>query len=325
MIEAAFKVPVGNRRGQAATECVIIASLVLVPLFLLIPLLGKYIDIKQAAIQQARFEVWEYTAWFDQGEELMDGTSSDQRAGRRTLSQTRNRGNNLFFSDSAAADYGSPDDQPLRAINPLWVDHRGTSLFTGGPARLATGEMVNNPSPDPTSGLIEGGLINDILSLINWVTTHFGKLLHPLGVHAQFDALKPEGYFTTSFNVDVRNSYQVVPDLNQPAPDDQSMTISATASVLARGWNAGSTDQASSESRGLVVTALLEPISDIFNGVVDLLQRGGNIASHVLPISITVPHGPQFGHVEDDLIPYEHLKEDKRTAKKDDGLFYYAE
>ncbi|MDX9895166.1 MAG: hypothetical protein RBS34_06965 [Desulfofustis sp.] len=315
----------GAQRGQAATECVIIASLVLVPLFLLIPLLGKYIDIKQAAIQQARFEAWEYTAWFDHAEVLLSGISSDQRTGRRDFSETRVRGNNLFFSDPAAAAYTSPDSVPLRAFNPLWVDHRGDTLFTGGPSHFADGEFRQRNSPDPTSGLLDGGLVNDLLSLINWVTTLFGKLLHFLWSDAQFDALNTEGYFLSSFNVKVRNSYQVVPDMNRPNVDDQPITIQARASVLARGWNAGSTANASSESKGLVVTALLEPVSKFFNGAVDLLQRGVNRASHVLPISMTLPHGPQFGHVEDDLIPYEHLQGDRRTAKSHEGLFYYAE
>jgi hypothetical protein len=101
--------PPGSPSGQAATECVILAALVLVPLFLIIPLLGKYIDIKQAAIKQARFEAWEYTAWFDHDEPLMQGTSSDQRTGRRDFNETRARGNTLFFSDPAAAAYGSTD------------------------------------------------------------------------------------------------------------------------------------------------------------------------------------------------------------------------
>lgn len=317
--------PPGSPSGQAATECVILAALVLVPLFLIIPLLGKYIDIKQAAIQQARFEAWEYTAWFDHDEPLMQGTSSDQRTGRRDFNETRARGNTLFFSDPAAAAYGSPDAQPLTAFNPLWVDHRGESLFVGAPSHFSGGERARRNSPDPTSGLMDGGLVNDLLSLINWVTSRFGELLHVLGVPGKFDALKPTGYFTSSFTVDVRNTQQVVPNLSQTAVDDQPITMHASASVLARGWNAGSTDQASSESRGLVVTALLAPVSKIFNKAIDLLQRGVNIASHVVPVSIVLPHGPDFGRVEDDLMPYEHLEGDKRTSKSHEGLYYYGE
>ena len=46
------------------TETLITASTILVPLLLLIPLFGKYIDIKHSAIQAARYEAWEYTVWY---------------------------------------------------------------------------------------------------------------------------------------------------------------------------------------------------------------------------------------------------------------------
>ena len=50
--------------GQAMTEFIISASFFLVPLFLAMSLIAKYIDIKQANVQAARYQVWEYTVWF---------------------------------------------------------------------------------------------------------------------------------------------------------------------------------------------------------------------------------------------------------------------
>ena len=44
-------------------EFVIVAVLVLVPLYLLIPVLGKYIDMKSAAVVGARYAAWERTVW----------------------------------------------------------------------------------------------------------------------------------------------------------------------------------------------------------------------------------------------------------------------
>ena len=312
-------------RGQAATEFTIIASFVLVPLFLLIPLLGKYIDIKQASIQQARFEAWEYTAWFDKTEQLMSGIRSDQRAGRRDFSETRTKGNLLFFSDITAPDYGSHNTAAMVDLNPLWVDHHGDTLFTRSASDLGHGDLAEHITPDPTSGKIGGGLVNDIIDLIDWVTGLFAKLLHLVGVKADFDALDTKGYFTSTFQVDVRNSRQVVPDISNPSPDSIPLTMQAKASVLARGWTAGSTENASSETKGLVVTSLLSPVSTLFNKAVDLLQRVVNVAKHVLPIDIRLPHGPEFGHVQDDLVPYEHIVGDKRKSKEYKGLYYYAE
>ena len=310
-------------QGQAATEFTIIASFVLVPLFLLIPLLGRYIDIKQASVQQARFEAWEYTAWFHKSEQktdLMGSLRSDQRAGLRELSETRARGNQLFFSDITAPGYGMPSTAPQFELNPLWVDHHGETLFVSSASNPGHGDFGEADTPDPTSGLID-----DLISLINWVTRMFAELLHVLRVDADFNALNSKGYFTSSFQVDLRSSHQVVPDISNPTSDTSNLTVKSKASVLARGWTAGSTDNASSESRGLVLTSLLSPISTLFNKAVDLLQHVVNVAKHVLPIDIRLPHGPGFGHVQDDPIPYEHLEGDKRKSKEYKGLYYYAE
>jgi hypothetical protein len=330
-------------RGQAATEFTIIAAFVLVPLFLLIPLLGKYIDIKSASIQQARFEAWEYTAWFDSSNDVMDGVRSDQRSGIRDFGDIRARGNRIFFGDITAADYGPSDNDRQMQLNPLWIDHHGDTLFskttadTGQdgmsecipaeavPGLVGNGRYADCNSPDPTSGLIGGGLIDDLLTMVNWVTHLFGRLLHLLGVDADFDALRTKGYFVSTFRVDVRSPGEVVPDISHPSADRSPLDISARASVMARGWNAGSTQHASSESRGLVVTSLLSPVSTYFNKAVNLLQRLANAASHILPFHITLPHGPIFGHIDDDLIPYEHLQGDKRKTMVNEGLYYYAE
>ena len=60
--------------GQAMTEFQICAAYVLIPLFLMVPLLAKYIDIKHATISAARYQAWEYTAWYN-------GDSALQNAG----------------------------------------------------------------------------------------------------------------------------------------------------------------------------------------------------------------------------------------------------
>ena len=49
-----------GQHGQAMVEFVI-AMLVLLPIFFMIPILGKYLDIKMATISAARYEAWERT------------------------------------------------------------------------------------------------------------------------------------------------------------------------------------------------------------------------------------------------------------------------
>lgn len=315
-------------QGQAATEFTVAATFVLVPLFLLIPLVGKYIDIKQTSVQQARFEAWEYTAWFgedSQDADLADDLKSDERAGRRNFSTTRSKGNQLFFSDITAPDYkdrtAPGQTPPAFELNPLWVDHHGNTLFHQG---TPNSEVNDIPTPDPTPS----NLIDKLVSLINLVTNAFGQIMNKshLNRDADFNILRTKGYFTSTFKVDVRTSREVVPDLSNPTSDPtEPLVVSAKASVLARGWNAGSTANASSESKGLVLTSLLAKPSEWFNDVVNGLQRVINVAKHVMPIDITLPHGPEFGHMEDDLMPYEHLVGDARKTKENNGLYYYSE
>ena len=92
--------------GQAMTETVIASSFVLIPLFLLIPLLGKFIDIQHTTIQAARYEAWEYTVWYRRNSEKPSGVkyrNSNTNIALPTKSYTRvqNEARQRFFSEDA--------------------------------------------------------------------------------------------------------------------------------------------------------------------------------------------------------------------------------
>ena len=74
-----------GQSGQAMTEMVIAASFVLIPLFLLIPWLGKYIDLQQSAIQAARYEAWEYTVWYNDVATEAPAGAVDQNGSQITM------------------------------------------------------------------------------------------------------------------------------------------------------------------------------------------------------------------------------------------------
>jgi hypothetical protein len=50
-----------KQQGQAMTEMLVASAFVLVPLFLIVPMLGKYIDMQQATVVAARYSAWEAT------------------------------------------------------------------------------------------------------------------------------------------------------------------------------------------------------------------------------------------------------------------------
>lgn len=296
-----------NTSGQAATEFLVAAVFILAPLFLLIPLVGKYIDIQQAAVQQARYEAWEYTAWFGPSETIMDGIRSDQRADRKAWLTTREEGNRIFFTDITDPRYGDRTFEP--AINPLWQDHHSQSLFVVQSRVKATGSQKEEQTPDPSAIVGGKNLIDDLLQGIKDVTKTFGDLLHIIGVKAKFDAINSYGYFTTRVNVQVRSPGQVLPvmELDEIGEDTgaEPITIETGAAVLSNSWEAGSRENALEESRGLVLSSLLKPVTGEVNKVIDDIEK----VLHYIPGLIAdLPHPPEFGYVQDDLIPYEDLQ-----------------
>ena len=305
-----------DNRGQAASECIIVSVFLLIPLFLIVPLLGKYIDIKHAAINQARFEAWEYTVWDGPNQRVMNDIMGDQSAGARSFAETRRNGMNYFFNDPTAENYGKV--QMHFQENPLWLDHRGDSLFVH-PRKIMTGEQKENKTPD---GL--GGVLDFIFDSINFVTTIFGDIMKFVHVDAKFDAIYTKGYFTSDVNIELRSIDDILPVYSlSDATSEIAATplhLNAKASVLTDSWNSGSTENATSETRGLVFTALLKPVSDTVNGTVSGIN---DLVSHIPLLEVQLPSMPDFGYVKDDLVPFEHLEENKKQLRDKSGLYYY--
>jgi hypothetical protein len=59
-----WQMPKSKQTGQAMTEFVVGTVLFLLPLFLIIPMMGKYADVKASAAQTARYVAWERTVWY---------------------------------------------------------------------------------------------------------------------------------------------------------------------------------------------------------------------------------------------------------------------
>ncbi|NIN34022.1 MAG: hypothetical protein GTO60_02465, partial [Gammaproteobacteria bacterium] len=168
-------------KGQAMTETLVTAATILVPLFLLIPLLGKYIDIKHRAIQSARYEAWEYTVWYaDNSEEpsgFVDGDGDDLVQRDKSPTAVQNESRQRFFSSMDATidpnDLTNTWDKDDRDM--LWTDHRGDSLIesdnNGDPAE------TQEPTPDYTFGLLNTllDIIDAVFSALAWVMDLAGR------------------------------------------------------------------------------------------------------------------------------------------------------
>ncbi len=135
-----------RQRGQSTIEFVVLA-LVLVPLLLAVPLIGKYLDIAQTAAVASRYAAFEGTV---RHATALGGWKSDAELAQ----EVRRR----FFSNSdAPVKTGDTAGDFNAHRNPLWFDHRGDSLlpaFAGNVGVQATYKSI----PQPFGALYAKGL-----------------------------------------------------------------------------------------------------------------------------------------------------------------------
>lgn len=109
-----------QQHGQAIVEF-LVGALVLIPLFLLMPLIGKYLDIKQATIAASRKLAFECTVRYaDCGNLNANPSFADEiRMRFFTGDQSPVLTNDLPAQDAIQSSQG----------NPLWVDNKGRPLL----------------------------------------------------------------------------------------------------------------------------------------------------------------------------------------------------
>jgi len=309
-----------RQRGQSMTEFVVSASFALVPLFIIVPAVGKYIDMKLASTQAARYVTWEYTAHYSD--------LNDQPAGFKAISQaemplkplvtTQREAERRFFSDTAIAISTSVDKGGYNATdrNPLWTYHNGLPMFVP-PGNTTTTASGSNKTPDKTyvfgavTGLIGAGL-NLISSAYN-----------TLGIDAGFDAMNPDGNLSIDGRYDVSVSLPV-----EPAPsyltlnsgtrnplfgNPLNLSMTAKGKLLTETWGAGGPKHTLYQAKGLVPTVLIDTI---LNGWGIPIQK---IASTILLSPELSDDSLIFGHMTKDEVPVGALESDPRSINCEGG------
>jgi hypothetical protein len=269
------------------TELLITASMLLVPLMLLIPLLGKYIDIKHSTIQAARYEAWEYTVWYNgthngQSDDRPDGYPNGQPV--KSLTDTQMESRRRFFSDTSLEikdDDKAGWQDGIGERNPLWMDHEGNMLWDGNEPITAPLPQHNEDTPDFT-----GGVMDFLVDIIQLVFDALKWALSLAGSNVGFTAINNEGYINTTVTAPVLVPVGLIdmPNmLDTPSVDDSTaaftINFSSSAAVLSEGWNAGGLEHTTNQAGGLVPTKLLDTLLDsvpavktIFNGVLGTLM-----------------------------------------------------
>ena len=145
----------------------LVAFVVLVPIFMLAPYLGKYLDVKHKTEDSARYALWERTVFSDPGAGW--DASENQKSDGRLRTEIRAR-----FLEEPRAPIAAQASNAER--NPLWEDHSGGDLVSL-PDFEATVDESREPFPyglrgrsflgKPDSLSLFGSLAQDGLPLLN--------------------------------------------------------------------------------------------------------------------------------------------------------------
>jgi hypothetical protein len=139
------------------TEFLVIC-MVLVPVFLAIPMLGKYMDIQHSAIQGTRYLAWERTVW---------------TPGKKSDAQLENELRNRVFTGPATPVKAGDGKAAPASYNPLWKD-------VGGRPMLADYGAVNggtgSDDGETTPGVIYNTAVSTLVDIFNTVSGWLDKI-----------------------------------------------------------------------------------------------------------------------------------------------------
>ena len=261
--------------GQAMTEFLIVASFALVPLFLGISLLAKYIDIKQTNIQASRYQAWEYTVWFANDSEPMTGFDAvDQpiKSTAFTQLETQRRFFTATGDENSTLPIAATDGTlgwSTGTANPLWTDHMGTRLYQGSAG--ATNSLRS--SEDTPTLPIVGDVMNTMFDVIDFAFSAIGDLMSLVGSSVGFTAINTEGYAESdlSMQVAINPTFVNIDSIHfdRQASDELgggTLDFSTSASVLSDAWNAGGVEHTYNQAGGTVPTVLLSELLDAIPG-----------------------------------------------------------
>lgn len=314
------------------TELLITASFVLVPLFLLIPLLGKYIDIKHSSIQAARYEAWEYTVWYAADAQTPGGFPGSPMPLKSTAELQRESRRRLFSEPNLVLDAGDKAtgwEEIDR--NPVWRDHAGLSLYAGDlgtttpPGKPSSRVLSSEPTPDV---LAVREVTRALPLMFSTAFSYFATGL-PIPVPS---ILRPPSDFDAAINTDgYSRSIVAVPVTTPPGLVDVrtlegeagadvdidigTLVFDTEAAVLSDGWNAGGVEHNFDRVGGIVPTNILSELTSGVPGLAEVLAVATYLTPELRECNPPIPHpmDPEddgslwLGYVDIDAVPPDRL------------------
>ncbi|WP_434341199.1 hypothetical protein [Motilimonas cestriensis] len=279
-----------KQNGQAMTEFAIVATLVLVPLMLLLPILGKYLHSSQKTEQAARYVAWERTVWYREIPAYATvANNKNDTAIRNELSQR------LFSSASTPIN----SQQSANHIN----ENDFSSLFyTHNPntrdKTLIFEPKDNNNNPTLISSTTSSASLDSINSRL---TGFVFDRLEDIG----FD-LNNGGLVKSSVGIDLKMlTWHKEFDPNTYANNGNSTSnykLQAHNYILTDSWNV------SGPNHQDTMVKTLTP-ADRIAGVAGYIQDGFNILDLLFPWLEHLSNDLELGIVENEVVPEHRLKE----------------
>ena len=256
-----------RQRGQSLVEFAVLAA-VLVPLFLLIPIMGKYIHVRQMSHQAARAAAWEATVSPDY--------ALPQAARVRDLLVDRSFG--AIDAPIRSQARGGSGSQPVD--NPLLNTFSGRALLERGDVRVNAYRNVSAPG------------IQD-------------KLTDMMRLLPGYAPPNSRGLVTSNIEIttqDIRLANGSAASFLEPF-DRLDLRMQASHTVLADAWNASGAGSGSrpaprtvlAQTRPLVPLDKLEPLDRALNAL-DWIPLFGALEKLDL------------GYVDPDVVPYDKME-----------------
>lgn len=280
-----------RQRGQAMTEFIVVTALVLAPLYLIIPVLGKHIDMKSATIVGARYAAWERTVFFggSNASAKVDWPGVE-KSNDEILNEVRQRvissksvvdpkdSKKFIGRPIAATDKAATGWSPA-GYRAAWKNHNGSVM-------LSKYEMVTQTQSQTASP----GVANDVIGVVVKIADALGPFT--LEMHGLHTAQVSVQAYTLPIGKSLSGG--TGPDTFNPG----TLTFTDKNTILVNTWNANGRDHVKKQTQGLTPTGVFQ-------------TEAGKILLTVVKavVGVAMPEiwFLELGKIEPDVVPEDRL------------------
>lgn len=255
--------------GQAMTEFAIVAAAVLVPLFLILPVLTKYGELSQTSVEMARYVAWERSVWHEPdkipaGVEIVGGSTFPAKTSSVIANEAK-----LRMLEAPDAPILSQSGAVLNDsnLNPFLFDYQGKPLVDVGGVQVNVEKLKETP-----------GIGYEVLRFFTKTLQPVYKLFSWLGSNHSNFSPNLDGYFESDnhiVGIPLNNVSYVVPDDQKKNGLETIETVHlamyADSALLVDSWSAQGPAMFKTQTGGLVPSSFLN--NDFLNEMRDVLSK----------------------------------------------------